>query len=172
MSRGAMTDITAASTHDDQKTPRTVVLASSAGTAFEWYDFVFASLTTVMAQHFYAEVGESTAYILALLTFGVGFVVRPLGAAVFGWFGDPRAARRPSSSPFRHGRCHRRHRPAARLRPDRAWRRPILLILMRMAQGFALGGEYGGAAIYVAEHAPNHSRGLRPAGSRPPPPSA
>ena len=68
---------------------RTVVVASSAGTAFEWYDFfIFGSLTAVIAKHFYADVGETAGYILALLTFGVGFVVRPLGALVFGWFGD------------------------------------------------------------------------------------
>ena len=66
-----------------------MVVASAAGTAFEWYDFfIFGSLATVIARHFYADVGEATGYILALLTFGVGFVVRPLGALVFGWFGD------------------------------------------------------------------------------------
>src|SRR4051812_31966821 len=68
---------------------KTVVAASAAGTAFEWYDFfIFGSLTTIIARHFYADVGEATSYILALLTFGVGFVVRPLGALAFGWFGD------------------------------------------------------------------------------------
>ncbi len=155
-----MTDITAASATDDQKTLRTVVLASSAGTAFEWYDFfVFASLTTVMAQHFYAEVGESTAYILALLTFGVGFVVRPLGAAVFGWFGDRTGRKKTFLVTIS---VMGLATVAIGLLPEYdqiGVAAPILLILMRMAQGFALGGEYGGAAIYVAEHAPNHSRG-------------
>ena len=82
--------MTDATEHDD-KGPglRTVVGASAAGTAFEWYDFfIFGSLATIIARHFYADVGEATAYILALLTFGVGFVVRPLGALAFGWFGD------------------------------------------------------------------------------------
>ena len=68
---------------------KTVVVASAAGTAFEWYDFfVFGSLATVIARHFFADAGETVAYILALLTFGLGFIVRPLGALVFGWFGD------------------------------------------------------------------------------------
>ena len=68
---------------------RTVVAASATGTAFEWYDFfVFGALATVIARHFFANAGETVAYILALLTFGLGFIVRPLGALVFGWFGD------------------------------------------------------------------------------------
>lgn len=139
---------------------RTVVGASAAGTAFEWYDFfIFGSLTAIIARHFYAEVGEATSYILALITFGVGFVVRPLGALVFGWFGD------------RHGRKRAflvtitlmgGATVAIGLLPDyqqAGMLAPILLIAMRVLQGFALGGEYGGAAIYVAEHAPADRRG-------------
>jgi len=140
---------------------KTVVTASAAGTAFEWYDFfIFGSLTTIIAKHFYADVGEATSYILALLTFGVGFVVRPLGALVFGWFGD-RTGRKTTFlvTITVMGVAT----VAIGLLPDFnqiGIAAPILLILMRVLQGFALGGEYGGAAIYVAEHSPAKSRGL------------
>lgn len=139
---------------------RTVVAASAAGTAFEWYDFfIFGSLTTIIARHFYADVGEAASYILALLTFGVGFVVRPLGALVFGWFGD-RTGRKTTFlvTITLMGAAT----VAIGLLPDYAAigiAAPILLLIMRILQGFALGGEYGGAAIYVAEHAPDHRRG-------------
>ena len=127
---------------------RAVVVASSAGTAFEWYDFfIFGSLTTIIARHFYADVGEATGYILALLTFGVGFVVRPLGALVFGWFGD-RVGRKTTflSTIILMGVAT----VAIGLLPDYdaiGILAPILLLFMRVLQGFALGGEYGGAAI-------------------------
>jgi MFS family permease len=140
---------------------KTVVTASAAGTAFEWYDFfIFGSLAGVIASHFYAEVNEATGYILALLTFGVGFVVRPLGALVFGWFGD-RTGRKTTFlvTITLMGLAT----VAIGLLPDYAdigVAAPILLILMRVLQGFALGGEYGGAAIYVAEHAPVKKRGF------------
>jgi MFS family permease len=139
----------------------TVVGASAAGTAFEWYDFfIFGSLTAVIARHFYADVGEATGYILALLTFGVGFVVRPLGALVFGWFGD-RTGRKTTFlvTITLMGVAT----VAIGLLPDYdqigLWA-PALLIFLRILQGFALGGEYGGAAIYVAEHSPAKSRGF------------
>ena len=140
---------------------KTVVTASAAGTAFEWYDFfIFGSLAGVIASHFYAEVSEATGYILALLTFGVGFVVRPLGALVFGWFGD-RTGRKTTFlvTITLMGVAT----VAIGLLPDYGdigVAAPILLILMRVLQGFALGGEYGGAAIYVAEHAPVKKRGF------------
>lgn len=140
---------------------KTVVTASAAGTAFEWYDFfIFGSLAGVIAHHFYAEVSEATGYILALLTFGVGFVVRPLGALVFGWFGD-RTGRKTTFlvTITLMGVAT----VAIGLLPDYGdigVAAPILLILMRVLQGFALGGEYGGAAIYVAEHAPPRKRGF------------
>lgn len=140
---------------------KTVVAASAAGTAFEWYDFfIFGSLAGVIAHHFYAEVSEATGYILALLTFGVGFVVRPLGALVFGWFGD-RTGRKTTFlvTITLMGLAT----VAIGILPDYGdigVAAPILLILMRVLQGFALGGEYGGAAIYVAEHAPARKRGF------------
>ena len=140
---------------------RTVVTASAAGTAFEWYDFfVFGSLTTIIARHFFADAGETVAYIMALLTFGLGFVVRPLGALVFGWFGD-RTGRKTTFlvTITLMGLAT----VAIGLLPDYGQiglAAPILLLIMRMLQGFALGGEYGGAAIYVAEHSPPKKRGL------------
>ncbi|WP_373252721.1 MFS transporter [Brevundimonas sp.] len=140
---------------------RTVVVASAAGTAFEWYDFfVFGSLATVIARHYFADAGETVAYILALLTFGLGFVVRPLGALVFGWFGD-RTGRKTTFlvTITLMGLAT----VAIGLLPDYGQiglAAPILLLVMRVLQGFALGGEYGGAAIYVAEHSPPKRRGL------------
>lgn len=158
-----MTDATTQSAPEPGQGPglKTVVTASAAGTAFEWYDFfIFGSLAGVIASHFYAEVSEATGYILALLTFGVGFVVRPLGALVFGWFGD-RTGRKTTFlvTITLMGVAT----VAIGLLPDYGdigVAAPILLILMRVLQGFALGGEYGGAAIYVAEHAPVKKRGF------------
>lgn len=140
---------------------KTVVGASAAGTAFEWYDFfIFGSLTGIIAQHFYAEVGAATSYILALLTFGVGFVVRPLGALVFGWFGDKTGRKTTFLVTITLMGVAT---VAIGLLPDYEQAgilAPILLITLRILQGFALGGEYGGAAIYVAEHAPREKRGF------------
>ncbi|PZO03787.1 MAG: MFS transporter [Alphaproteobacteria bacterium] len=139
---------------------KTVVGASAAGTAFEWYDFfIFGSLTTIIARHFYADVGEATSYILALLTFGVGFVVRPLGALVFGWFGDKTGRKTTFLVTITLMGVAT---VAIGLLPDYdqiGILAPILLIFLRILQGFALGGEYSGAAIYVAEHAPQKKRG-------------
>lgn len=139
---------------------RTVVMASAAGTAFEWYDFfIFGSLAAVIAKHFYADVGETTSYILALLTFGVGFVVRPLGALVFGWFGDKTGRKTTFLVTITLMGVAT---VLIGIIPDYSaigiWA-PALLIFLRIVQGFALGGEYGGAAIYVAEHAPRERRG-------------
>jgi len=156
-----MTDQVADPSTDDPRKIRTVVAASAAGTAFEWYDFfIFGSLTAVIARHFYADVGEAASYILALLTFGVGFVVRPLGALVFGWFGDKTGRKKTFLVTITLMGVAT---VAIGLLPDYdaiGIAAPILLIFMRILQGFALGGEYGGAAIYVAEHAPPQKRGL------------
>ena len=148
---------------DSDKGPglKTVVTASAAGTAFEWYDFfIFGSLAAVIARHFYADVGEATAYILALLTFGVGFVVRPLGALVFGWFGDRTGRKKTFLATITLMGVAT---VAIGILPDYdtiGIVAPILLVFLRILQGFALGGEYGGAAIYVAEHAPDRKRGF------------
>ncbi|HKR89115.1 MAG TPA: MFS transporter [Phenylobacterium sp.] len=139
---------------------RTVVAASAAGTAFEWYDFfVFGSLTQVISKTFFSGLPDAAGYIAALALFGAGFAFRPLGALVFGRIGD-QAGRKGAFliTVILMGGAT----VGIGLLPSYASAgliSPILLILMRIVQGFALGGEYGGAAIYVAEHAPDHARG-------------
>src|SRR3569833_1870679 len=137
-----------------------VIIASSAGTAFEWYDFpLFGSLAPVISKVFFAGLDPTPALIAALALFVVGFAFRPLGALIFGVVGD-RMGRKGAflitvtmmgGATFLIG-----------LLPTYAQAGalgPILLIFLRILQGIALGGEYGGAASYVAEHAPNKTRG-------------
>jgi MFS family permease len=139
---------------------RTVVAASAAGTTFEWYDFfVFGSLTQVISKTFFSGLNETAGYVAALALFGAGFAFRPIGALVFGRIGD-RVGRKGAFlvTVMMMGGAT----VAIGLLPSYAAvgiAAPILLLLMRIVQGFALGGEYGGAAIYVAEHAPNGARG-------------
>ncbi|HEX7885105.1 MAG TPA: MFS transporter [Phenylobacterium sp.] len=139
---------------------RTVIAASSAGTTFEWYDFfVFGSLTGVISKTFFTGLPETAALAAALALFGAGFLFRPLGALVFGRIGD-RAGRKGAflATVLLMGGAT----VAIGLLPSYTQAGvvgPGLLILMRIIQGFALGGEYGGAAIYVAEHAPADGRG-------------
>ncbi len=149
--------------HSATKNERFVVAASSLGTVFEWYDFyIFGTLAAVMGKHFFEAEGinETTAFIFALLAFAAGFLVRPFGALFFGRLGDMVGRKYTflvtmglmGVSTFIVG-----------LLPTYSSigiAAPILLILSRLAQGLALGGEYGGAATYVAEHAPNNKRGL------------
>ena len=146
----------------DQKawSMKRVVAASSAGTAFEWYDFfIFGSLATTIQKVFFAGLDPTAGLVAALGLFAAGFAFRPLGALIFGVIGD-RLGRKGAflatvslmgASTFLIG-----------ILPTYATAgivSPILLILLRIFQGIALGGEYGGAAIYVAEHAPNDKRG-------------
>jgi len=139
---------------------RLVLTASAAGTVFEWYDFfIFGSLLSIITKHFFAAAGETQGYIFALLTFAVGFAVRPFGGLVFGYFGDRTGRKRAflvtitmmGMATFAIG-----------LLPDTSvlgYAAPYLLVGLRMLQGFAVGGEYGGAAIYVAEHSDPDRRG-------------
>ena len=137
-----------------------VVTASSAGTAFEWYDFfIFGSLTPVIAKVFLAGLDPTSALIAALALFAVGFAFRPLGAIIFGAMGDRvgRKATFLATVSLMGGATF-----AIGLLPTYASAgivAPILLVFLRICQGTALGGEYGGAAIYVAEHADNDKRG-------------
>src|SRR5689334_8799266 len=137
-----------------------VIVASSAGTAFEWYDFfIFGSLAPVISKVFFAGLDPTSGLLAALALFGAGFVFRPLGALIFGVVGD-RLGRKGAflitvslmgAATFLIG-----------FLPTYAQSGtlgPTLLIILRILQGIALGGEYGGAAIYVAEHAPNQKRG-------------
>jgi MFS family permease len=138
----------------------TVVAASSLGATFEWYDFfVFGSLTQVISKTFFSGLNETAGYIAALALFGAGFAFRPIGALAFGRIGD-RVGRKGAFlvTVALMGVAT----VAIGLLPSYATAgviAPILLLLMRILQGFALGGEYGGAAIYVAEHAPAEARG-------------
>lgn len=138
-----------------------VIFASSLGTVFEWYDFyLYGSLAAIIAKQFFSGVNETTGFIFALLAFAAGFAVRPFGAAFFGSLGD-RIGRKHTFlitivlmglSTFLVG-----------ILPSYAKigvAAPVILIVLRLAQGLALGGEYGGAATYVAEHAPPGKRGL------------
>jgi MFS family permease len=137
-----------------------IIVASSAGTAFEWYDFfIFGSLAPVISRVFFAGLDPTPALVAALALFAAGFAFRPLGALIFGVVGD-RLGRKGAflitvslmgASTFLIGFLPT-YAQAGSLGP-------ILLIVLRILQGIALGGEYGGAAIYVAEHAPNARRG-------------
>jgi len=156
-----MAEIAAAEVRaEDGPSMRTVVAASAAGTAFEWYDFfVFGSLAQVISKVFFSGLPPTAAYIAALALFGAGFAFRPLGALVFGRIGD-QAGRKGAFlvTVTLMGLAT----VAIGLLPSYASAglvAPALLILMRIIQGFALGGEYGGAAIYVAEHARLDARG-------------
>jgi MFS family permease len=139
---------------------RRVIFASSLGTVFEWYDFyLYGSLAALISKHFFVAVNETTSFIFALLAFAAGFFVRPLGALVFGRLGDLIGRKYTflvtivlmGAATFVVG-----------LLPGYATigiAAPIILISLRLLQGLALGGEYGGAATYVAEHAPDGRRG-------------
>jgi len=137
-----------------------VIIASSAGTAFEWYDFfIFGSLAPVISKVFFAGLDSTQALIAALALFAAGFAFRPLGALIFGVIGDKLGRKGAflitvslmGASTFLIGLL-----PTYAQAGSTA---AILLIFLRILQGIALGGEYGGAAIYVAEHAPNNKRG-------------
>ena len=155
-----MTDA-AAEEHTVDRDDRLVILASSVGTVIEWYDFyLYGSLAAIITVQFFSGVNETTGYIFALLAFAAGFAVRPFGAVFFGRLGDLWGRKNTflvtmllmGLSTFVVG-----------LLPSYAAigvAAPIVLIAMRLLQGLALGGEYGGAATYVAEHAPPGKRGL------------
>jgi MFS family permease len=139
---------------------RKVIFASSLGTVFEWYDFyLYGSLAAVIAKQFFSGLDAGSAFIFALLAFAAGFIVRPFGALVFGRLGDLIGRKYTflvtillmGSATFIVG-----------ILPNYASigvAAPVILIALRMLQGLALGGEYGGAATYVAEHAPHGKRG-------------
>ncbi|WP_447764089.1 MFS transporter [Sphingopyxis panaciterrae] len=151
----------AAGTTRTRQSERKVILASSLGTVFEWYDFyLYGLLATIISAQFFSGVNETTGFIFALAAFAAGFAVRPFGALVFGRIGDLVGRKNTflvtmglmGASTFLVG-----------VLPSYASigvAAPILLVVLRLVQGLALGGEYGGAATYVAEHAPEGKRGL------------
>src|SRR5574343_572094 len=137
-----------------------VIFASSLGTVFEWYDFyLYGSLAAIIAKQFFAGLDPSAAFIFALLAFAAGFIVRPFGALVFGRLGDMIGRKYTflvtilimGLSTFIVGILPNYEKIGVAA--------PVILIALRMLQGLALGGEYGGAATYVAEHAPHGRRG-------------
>ncbi|GAB1264043.1 MFS transporter [Aurantivibrio infirmus] len=138
-----------------------VIFAASLGTVFEWYDFyLYGSLAAIIGAKFFAGVNDTTAFIFALMAFAAGFAVRPFGALVFGRLGDMVGRKFTflvtilimglSTAMVGFLPSYETIGVAA----------PIILIVLRLLQGLALGGEYGGAAIYVAEHAPDNKRGF------------
>ena len=147
--------------HEATQSERLVITASSLGTVFEWYDFyLYGLLATIISARFFSGVNETTGFIFALAAFAAGFAVRPFGAILFGRIGDLVGRKNTflvtmglmGLSTFCVG-----------LLPSYATigvAAPILLVALRLIQGLALGGEYGGAATYVAEHAPNRKRGF------------
>ncbi len=147
--------------HKVTGTEKRVILASSLGTVFEWYDFyLYGLLATIISAQFFSGVNETTGFIFALAAFAAGFAVRPFGALVFGRLGDMVGRKYTflvtmglmGFATFTVG-----------LLPNYTSigvAAPIMLVVLRLLQGLALGGEYGGAATYVAEHAPNNKRGL------------
>ncbi|MCZ8019928.1 MFS transporter [Novosphingobium sp.] len=156
-----MTEATLPKHHAATGSERKVILASSLGTVFEWYDFyLYGLLATVISAQFFSGVNETTGFIFALGAFAAGFAVRPFGALVFGRLGDLVGRKYTflvtmglmGFATFTVG-----------ILPTYASigvAAPIMLVILRLLQGLALGGEYGGAATYVAEHAPNNKRGL------------
>ena len=139
---------------------RLVVFASSLGTVFEWYDFyIYGTLAVFLAKYFFTNVPASTAFIFTLLAFAAGFAVRPLGALIFGRLGDMIGRKYTfliTMSLMGVGTFFIGVLPGFATWGIAA---PVVLICLRLVQGLALGGEYGGAAIYVAEHAPANKRG-------------
>src|ERR1700738_5505117 len=138
-----------------------VIFASSVGTMIEWYDFyIFGSLATTLALKFYPPGNDTFAYIAYLATFAVGFLVRPFGALFFGRIGDivgRKYAFLVTLSIMGGATALIGLLPTFQ---TAGWFSPITLILIRVLQGLALGGEYGGAAVYVAEHVPDRKRGF------------
>src|SRR6202171_4735705 len=147
--------------NDAEYTIWRVIMASSVGTMIEWYDFyIFGSLAAVLALKFYPPGNDTFAYIAYLATFAVGFLVRPFGALFFGRIGDIVGRKYAflvtlsimGGATFLIGLLP--------IYKTAGWFSPITLILIRVLQGLALGGEYGGAAVYVAEHVPDNKRGF------------
>jgi Major Facilitator Superfamily/Sugar (and other) transporter len=147
--------------HAASATEKRVILASSLGTVFEWYDFyLYGLLATIISAQFFSGVNETTGFIFALGAFAAGFAVRPFGVLVFGRLGD--LVGRKYTFLVTMGLMGFATFTVGVL-PSYASigvAAPIMLVLLRLVQGLALGGEYGGAATYVAEHAPNNKRGL------------
>ena len=140
---------------------RRVIFASSLGTVFEWYDFfLYGSLAAVISAKFFSGVNETTGFIFALAAFAAGFAVRPVGALVFGRLGDLVGRKRTFLITIMIMGVATALVGVLPSYASIGVAAPVLLVLLRLLQGFAIGGEYGGAAVYVAEHAPTGKRGF------------
>jgi len=147
-------------TKEEKKTLWSVIMASSVGTLIEWYDFyIFGSLATILSQQFFPQTNPTAAFLSTLATFAAGFIVRPFGAIVFGRLGDLVGRKYTflvtlilmGGSTFAIGLVPNYESIGIFA--------PMIVLILRLLQGLALGGEYGGAATYVAEHAPAAKRG-------------
>ncbi len=147
--------------HDIKQSEVKVILASSLGTMFEWYDFyLYGLLASYISAQFFSGVNETTAFILALAAFAAGFAIRPLGSILFGRIGD--LVGRKNTFLVTMGLMGLSTFAVGFL-PGYAsigMAAPVILVLLRLLQGLAVGGEYGGAVTYVAEHAPTGKRGF------------
>ena len=157
----AAEDDAATAAHDLERKDVKVIAASSLGTMFEWYDFyLYGLLAGYISTQFFSGVNETTAFILALAAFAAGFAIRPLGSIVFGRIGDVVGRKYTflvtmglmGLSTFAVGFLPNYETIGIAA--------PIILVTLRLLQGLAVGGEYGGAATYVAEHAPEGRRGF------------
>src|SRR5690606_13078773 len=145
----------------NRKTLWSVITASSVGTLIEWYDFyIFGSLAVILSEQFFPQTNPTAAFLSTLATFAAGFIVRPFGALVFGRLGDIVGRKYTflvtltlmGGSTFAIGLV-----PSYESIGMAA---PLIVLILRLIQGLALGGEYGGAATYVAEHSPAAKRGF------------
>jgi MFS family permease len=145
----------------EKKQIRQIIFASSVGTLIEWYDFyLFGSLAPIIAMQFFPKADPTAALLSTLATFAAGFIVRPFGALVFGRLGDMVGRKYTflltlvlmGGSTFAIGLIPGYEKIG--------FAAPIIVLILRLIQGLALGGEYGGAATYVAEHSPDHKRGF------------
>src|SRR6202045_2163433 len=148
-------------THGElQAKQRLVIVASSLGTVFEWYDFyIYGTLAVFFAGLFFPPGNPVTALLTSLLTFGVGFVVRPFGALFFGRIGDLVGRKYTFLITITVMGFSTALVGVLPTFSTICWVAPLVLVLLRLMQGLALGGEYGGAATYVAEHSPDNKRG-------------
>src|SRR5215469_14690213 len=144
----------------DKSEERRVIFASSLGTVFEWYDFyIYAVLAPFFASVFFPPGNQTTALLNAFVNYAAGFLVRPFGALVFGRIGDLVGRKYTFLITIAVMGLSTALVGVLPTYASIGMLSPVLLLLLRLAQGLALGGEYGGAATYVAEHAPDHRRG-------------
>jgi MFS family permease len=148
--------------HSTKSVVRRVIIGASLGTAFEWYDFfIYGSLSSIFSAQYFPKGSETAAFLAALATFGVGFAVRPLGALIFGHVGDTLGRKKTFLITIILMGLATAATGIVPTFESWGWFAPLAVVLLRLVQGLALGGEYGGAATYVAEHSPDAQRGLQ-----------